>query len=458
MPTTPTSPETVRQLINNYLTLIGNTKLTVEQLRTVLNTIVDGYPNNNESLTARKYAGVSWYAGGTSITDYEMYTAPLAVLSGMTLTNLAHAGGTISGFQPNETGQIYDDLINGLPTSATAKPLITIESPINDFRLNANLGVLGDTIPNSYYGGLFRTIRDCYVKLPKAQIVLIADYGNTDTNFQGRWDVANQSGLYLGDFVNAMKRVAAMFGVPVIDLGAYNIGGPNLIRYSDDGIHPNTAGGIKIATDIWNFLQTLDRDPATPVQGTFSLGTASANNLGGTGLTVNGINPDSTIDYTLDPAFSFASLWLASGANNAVEFTVASKAGQTGFWITYGEGPLGFSGVGTTGSDTLAYRFTTNGSFAAANGGVNITGFSQPDYNANTVLIDVGDVFRMHRVGTVVTLEKKVSEGWTLVLRNDLIEQTGLTSDYYSTPRLGLLRTADAFIEIKTVKIGIYTP
>ena len=64
------------------------------------------------------------------------------------------------------------------------------------------------------------------------------------------------------DYVEAIKEVAEFYSIPVIDLYAISTIEPILVNnnttYTVDGLHPNAAGGERIAKVIYPYLEMLD--------------------------------------------------------------------------------------------------------------------------------------------------------------------------------------------------------
>jgi hypothetical protein len=197
------------------------------------------------TLGANPYSGAKWAALGTSITHYGAYTTPLATLLGATLTKLGVPGGDWCSASP-ANGNAQSQLGSGIPADAA---LITLEGCITDFLHNAPLGTLADTLASqSFYGGLHQALLWLMTNRPNADLALITDYGEDYASYAADWQTPNQNGNRLGDFWRAMHEVGAKFGVPVIPMGEEaGISGPNIDAWTTDKLHPNSAGGRRIA-------------------------------------------------------------------------------------------------------------------------------------------------------------------------------------------------------------------
>lgn len=195
------------------------------------------------------FSGRRWTALGTSITHGGMYTSPLATALGLTLTDLAITGATLSRGITNDpayfgNGQITDQLYS-IPSNAE---LITLEAGVNDFRASVRLGQLGDTDPTTFYGALWNACSFVQTYRPNALMMMFTPYGFTEATFAGTATTPNGYGRYLRDFQRAIVEVGGVFGVPVIRVGEESgIGAATASTWMSDGLHINTAGGQRYA-------------------------------------------------------------------------------------------------------------------------------------------------------------------------------------------------------------------
>ena len=76
-------------------------------------------------------------------------------------------------------------------------------------------------------------------------------------------EVANTQGLKLSDYVNKIKNVCAEYAVQCVDLYTSSGLNPenltNKTTYFTDGIHPNTAGHKKIASQILDYCKQISK-------------------------------------------------------------------------------------------------------------------------------------------------------------------------------------------------------
>ena len=157
---------------------------------------------------------------------------------------------------------------NGDGTNATAKTidysdydLVIIAGGTNDFKLNISLGelgVIGDTTfdDNTYYGAYRDIIEYILQNKPTMRIVLFTplqrDNGGYDVN------TTNTAGHRLIDYVNAVKNIGEMYGIPVCDM--YSNSGftkLTLSTFTMDGLHPNDVGYERMGKYASNFIKNL---------------------------------------------------------------------------------------------------------------------------------------------------------------------------------------------------------
>ena len=143
----------------------------------------------------------------------------------------------------------------------TDSDLIVLFAGTNDWGHNTPLGTINDTTDISFYGALYITIKGILEDNPGGRLVLFTplhrwgfgDYQH-DTQPNGR-------GLTLKDYVDAIKNMCEMFGVPVIDLFGIASLNPRVsaikTAYVPDGLHPNSGGHHLMADRIYGLLETM---------------------------------------------------------------------------------------------------------------------------------------------------------------------------------------------------------
>ena len=104
---------------------------------------------------------------------------------------------------------------------------------------------------------------------PTKQIVLLtpihrAQFHRSDTNWQIPEDYTNQCGIYLEEYVNAVKEAGNIWAVPVIDLNATGGLFPMMDEHAQyfhdkdtDRLHPNDRGHERLARTLYYQLSSL---------------------------------------------------------------------------------------------------------------------------------------------------------------------------------------------------------
>ena len=104
---------------------------------------------------------------------------------------------------------------------------------------------------------------------PTKQVVLLtpihrAQFHRSDTNWQCTEDYTNQCGVYLDEYVTAVKEAGNIWAVPVIDLNAVSGLFPMMDEYAQyfhdrdtDRLHPNDLGHERMARTMYYQLSAL---------------------------------------------------------------------------------------------------------------------------------------------------------------------------------------------------------
>lgn len=136
--------------------------------------------------------------------------------------------------------------------------IYTLFASTNDFRLNKRLGTFEDYLSlesykkedgsiksMNFYESLKAFILKCYEMNKEADIVL---YTPLQRNNDGYTSVSkNEKGDTLGDYANAIRKVAEYESLYLIDLfKSSGINMNNIKTYTIDGLHPNNIGYSKI--------------------------------------------------------------------------------------------------------------------------------------------------------------------------------------------------------------------
>lgn len=134
--------------------------------------------------------------------------------------------------------------------------IILVFGGVNDFNRAVPLGKMGDSDPHTFYGALDTLIAGIMNKYPESILIYCTpckSTGRTDKNLPP-YDVANPAGLYLWDYVAAIREVCDRYSVPVIDLYASSGISPVIPAhrklYMPDGLHYSPAGYERLARRI----------------------------------------------------------------------------------------------------------------------------------------------------------------------------------------------------------------
>ena len=195
----------------------------------------------------------------TASSNYGLYTRLFAERSGATIENFGvagqdYAGGAIAGQAANLTGN---------------EDVVVVMAGTNDFGHNAPIGDIydvsnGTIIPTTdtrtTCSGVHAVIQGIYAKCPTVKIVIL-----TPPQRSTGW-TANSQGKYLYEYVNAIKQVAQLYGVLVVDqFSNCNINpvfsAMKDMYFNSDGTHPNQLYHKLLADWLYNAIADWIREP-----------------------------------------------------------------------------------------------------------------------------------------------------------------------------------------------------
>ena len=199
---------------------------------------------------------------GDSITAsnvYGLYVKLFAERSGATTENFAIAGQTYAN------GQIAAQANNLVGN----EDVVVMMAGTNDFGQSVPIGATynesgGTIIPTtdatSICGGVHSAIQAIYAKCPTAKIIII-----TPPQKGAGW-TANTQGKYLYEYADAIKKVAQLYGVLVIDQFANCNINPVFSAmktkyFNSDGTHPNNLYHQLLADWLYNAIADWIREP-----------------------------------------------------------------------------------------------------------------------------------------------------------------------------------------------------
>ena len=211
---------------------------------TIESDITSENPPSNSEL-AIDFSNEIYYAFGDSITygaDYSLQYAQMAypypdlvssTLGLKSFTNYAVSGSTIAtdvGGLPN----IYNQLLY----ADTDADIVSVMGGVNDYNRGVELGTISDTTTNTFYGSLKSICEVLLSKYPDAFVFIMTPY-KEHCYHESACTNPNAAGYNLEDYANAVKEVAEIYDIPVLDM--YNQGKYELEMYnpSSDGIHPS---------------------------------------------------------------------------------------------------------------------------------------------------------------------------------------------------------------------------
>jgi lysophospholipase L1-like esterase len=242
--------------ITTYPLFAGNVEKIVElgvidDFRERIKRLEVNYPNSAVSIfNGKKYSslGDSVDANGQTqnklVTDFQIAEH----------TNIAVSGATMSSGANSIIDQI-PNIVGSIPNREPA--LITVGGGTNDFGKNVPLGDIDSTDTTTFYGGvrhIAETLKDIH-RFNEIYFLspTIRAYSGTGSQPSG---MVNDIGLSLYDYVDAIEKVGALYGIYVVNLvDLWPVNMTNLSDFSGDGLHPNGAGHILRAQGIIDFMK-----------------------------------------------------------------------------------------------------------------------------------------------------------------------------------------------------------
>ena len=217
--------------------------------------IIEGYIINNDNSYNTKYAaflGDSITAGLTWNGSEQVYVQrpfPRTVQSKIGL-DIQMKG--YSSYPISSTGK-SDCLLAVYNTIDTNVDYIIVFAGTNDLYYNVPIGTIADTTDISFYGAVNTLINGLATNYPNAQIVFM-------TPIHRSWEGANNAGAKLEDYVNAMKDVCKLCGIPVIDLYSQSYFSWAVTKFHDyysDGLHPTQDGYDLLGNVVAKYLENV---------------------------------------------------------------------------------------------------------------------------------------------------------------------------------------------------------
>lgn len=250
----PTAPEGDYQLYNLEIVAPSDAVLLkVGQYGGVLPKVYEvvGYEGDKE------WKDIKWVCVGDSLTEENIRTTKhyfdyIAEKTGISVVNMG-VGGT--GYKRGEDREVaFYQRIEDVPADAD---VVTIFGSGNDVSILSSLGKITDTGTDTICGCINTTINRLYEINPAFQIGIIAP---TPWVYH---QPNNNSGMAV--YVNAMKDICELQGIPFLDLFHCSGFRPNDEKYRNlvfskdegNGVHPNELGHKIISRRVKAFLDTL---------------------------------------------------------------------------------------------------------------------------------------------------------------------------------------------------------
>jgi len=154
------------------------------------------------------------------------------------------------------------DFISRVDTMIDDADIVVVFGGTNDFgHGDAPFGVMSDRTNDTFCGALHVLYQKLCQRYPNAQIVVMTPTHRSSEDEIGLNEQGVRRAGKLADYVEAIRQVAEVYSIPVLDL--FRVSGiqPKIPAQKElfmpDGLHPNDAGHERIAQKLLGFLNTL---------------------------------------------------------------------------------------------------------------------------------------------------------------------------------------------------------
>ena len=250
---------------NNASKCVINAKVGAD-IDPVVITYKGGKPLSETDVITNDYKNKKYITFGDSITWYNdngrigYQTLMKAKLGLNSYQNEGVSGASISTASSSHS---YTPIVTKVLTYASGSldnyDLVSVFGGTNDYTFNTPLGTLGtigdSNFDNTTFYGAYRTIIEHILDLkPTIRLILINPLQRNRDGLNS-WTTQNTAGHTLKDYADAVKNVAELYGLPVVDL-FYESGfnSQTLSTYTSDGLHPNNTGYVRLANCIMGKL------------------------------------------------------------------------------------------------------------------------------------------------------------------------------------------------------------
>ena len=322
----------VSRTVKDY---IDRNNLTDDQMNIILAQV---FGSSNIPVVSTKFSDIlsstsTWQVFGDSIsTTYNISENEIwhnLIIADSTYSRMTKYNNSLSGSEVSDGGRDIDSFVERYTSLNSNATLVTIFAGVNDWcHNNIPLGNYDDvTTIRSFYGALNTLLPGIKTQCPNARIIWLSPLktkSNTaveSTNSNG----TNAHGLYLTDYIQAIKYKCHQYNVEFIDL--YGVTGldpdTDTANFQGDGLHLTAAGQAALKDYLLNTalasvpLDIYGETPEIPEEPTHT-NTVSVNSLHN--------NSHFNLFYAIDAST------LNNGDNVVVSWTYSNLSGGiTGF-------------------------------------------------------------------------------------------------------------------------------
>ena len=251
----------VSKTIKDY---IDRNNLTDDQMNTILTEV---FGSSNVSVVSTKFSEIlsstsTWQVFGDSIsTTYNISENQIwhnLITADSTYSGIIKYNNSLTGSEVSDGGRDIDSFVERYTSLNSNATLVTIFAGVNDWaHNNIPLGNYDDITTNqSFYGALNTLLPGIKAQCPNARVIWLSPLKTKSgmavehTNADG----TNTLGLYLTDYIQAIKYKCHQYNVEFVDL--YGVTGldpdVNTGNFASDGLHPNASGHIALRDYLLN--------------------------------------------------------------------------------------------------------------------------------------------------------------------------------------------------------------
>lgn len=159
--------------------------------------------------------------------------------------------------QPSENPKYDRDFCSRVEEMDADADLVLVFGGTNDHgHGDAPLGIDSDRTPDTFWGACHVLYQALLARFPQSKIVVLTPLHRAEDAIPKA-----DSGAVLADYVDIIRKTAAQYGLPILDLfetSALRADIPEIAaRYTTDGLHPNDDGHALLAQEIAAYLRTL---------------------------------------------------------------------------------------------------------------------------------------------------------------------------------------------------------